>query len=295
MGIMRFKFRSQLIADVDVTVVLPTDRLSYYDPSKDPPSPYIRHRISPDAFQYVPGMKFQTVYLMQGGGDDDSIIYRYTNIERYAQKNHVMLVSPNLKHGFGVDTNYGVPYSEFLTQELPVVIQSIFPSSPKREDNFIMGYAMGGAAALGNALMHPENYAACVDISGGIGLTLDTDRHISELRGHFGEWPFYVATFGTADELKGSRHDMVKAAENLLKSGITPPKFYVIVGSEEGMGNAKNIYSRVKADADILKQMGFDVTFICPEGYAHDWTIWDEYFKVALDELLPLRRAPIYP
>ena len=103
-------------------------------------------------------MEFQTVYLIHGGGDDDTLTYRYTNAERYAQENNVMLVTPNVSNSFGVDTQYGVNYQRFISEELPVVIQSLFASSDKREDNFIVGYAMGGNAALGTAIMNPDKY-----------------------------------------------------------------------------------------------------------------------------------------
>lgn len=53
-----------------------------------------------------------------------------------------MLVTPNIANSFGADACYGVPYQTFVTEELPLVIQTLFASSPKREDNFIMGYAM---------------------------------------------------------------------------------------------------------------------------------------------------------
>ncbi len=290
MGIMRFNFRSQAAGGyVNVTIVYPTDSFSYYDMTGE-----LRHHSIPGQKplpRYIPGMKFQTVYLIHGGGDDDSLTYRYTNAELFAQRNNVMLVSPSVVNSFGVDTNYGIEYSRFIAEELPVVIQTLFASSPMREDNFIMGYAMGGNAALGNALMHPELYSACVDISGGIGLTVNTDKLKSELESaHFKTFPLYLSTFGPAYDLAGSRHNMYAVAQKNLDMGVRLPKFYFIAGSEEGF-----IGDRVKADADTLKGMGYDVAYICAEGYKHNFELWNDYIKIALDELLPLRREPIYP
>jgi putative tributyrin esterase len=164
MGTLRFNYRSQALGRyTDITVIYPTDNLSYYDET----TPKEFHHSMPGQkprTQYKPGMKFQTVYLIHGGGDDDSLTYRYTNAELFAQRNNVMLVTPNIANSFGIDTKYGVPYSTYLTEELPAVIQALFASSPRREDNFIMGYAMGGNVALGTALMRPDLYHACVDI-----------------------------------------------------------------------------------------------------------------------------------
>ena len=149
MAIMRFNYRSQAVGGyMDITVVYPTDQLSYYDMSQGPRH-HIRTAAAPRPL-YKPGMKFQTIYLLHGGGDDDSLTYRYTNAERYANENNVMLVTPNIMNSFGINTGYGVDYFTFLTEELPLVIQSLFASSPRREDNFVLGYAMGGNVALGS-------------------------------------------------------------------------------------------------------------------------------------------------
>jgi len=213
MGLMRFNFRSQALGYyVDVTVAYPTDNYSYYDQdrmSKGGLEEEDRNG-KPAKPVYTPGMKFQTVYLIHGGGDDDTLTYRYTNAERYATENNVMLVTPNIANSFGADADFGVKYQTFLAEELPVVVRSLFASSEKREDNFIMGYAMGANVALGTAIMHPELFACCVDMSGGIGYTLDTDTMVEELKGeHFGRHFYrYVTTFGQAETFPGSKHDL---------------------------------------------------------------------------------------
>jgi putative tributyrin esterase len=290
MSICRFNFRSQALGrDVDITVTYPTTNFSYYDMKAG-----FRHH---DAFgglvkpQLQPGMKFQIVYLIHGGGDDDTTVYRYTNAERYANRNNVMLVTPNIVNSFGVDTNYGVQYATFLAEELPVVMQTLFASSPRREDSFIVGFAMGGNVALGMALMHPELYHTCIDMSGGIGLTVNTETLRQELRSdHFrNDFPLYNSTFGQPEALEGSRYDMHAVALRNMEQGVETPKFYLIAGSEEGF-----IGDRVKADADTMKAMGYDITYICADGYKHDFPLWDKYLEIAFDKILPLKRKALF-
>ena len=69
-----------------------------------------------------------------------------------------MLVTPDIANSFGADTDYGIAYQSFIGGELPLVIQSLFASSSKREDNFIMGYAMGGNTALAAAINYPHRF-----------------------------------------------------------------------------------------------------------------------------------------
>lgn len=236
-------------------------------------------------------MKFQTVYLVHGGGDDDSLTYRYTNAELFAQRNHVMLVTPDISNSFGLDTEYGVCYHTFLTEELPVVIQTLFASSPKREDNFIMGYAMGGNAVLGAALLRPDLYAACVDISGGIGMTLDTAKLQEEMTSqHFLEnFKLYTTTFPKPEDIPDSRFNVYAAAKRHKEQGDALCDFILACGSKEF------IRWRVEKDVEILGQLGYNVKYICAEGYDHDFRMWNDYIEIALDKLLPLKRRAILP
>ena len=287
MGLMRFNFRSQALGRyVDVTIAYPTDNYSYYDLKAVDKGGH-ETAFHMDMAVYKPGMKFQTVYLIHGGGDDDTLTYRYTNAERFAQQNDVMLVTPNIVNSMGVDTAYGVRYQTFLSEELPIVVQTLFASSSAREDNFIVGYAMGGNVALGTALLHPELYAACVDISGGIGMTLVNDTLREELNGdHFRNFfPLYNASFGAPEQLEGSRFDIYQAAKRHKESGKPLSKFYICCGSEEF------IRPRVEGDVQKLQELGYDVTYICADGYNHDFRMWNDYLEIALGQLLPLKRT----
>jgi len=291
MGKLRFNYRSEVLGKyIDITVVYPTDSYRY----KATPELANRAHKLPTGEKchfYVPGMKFQTVYLMHGGGDDDTLTYRYTNAELFAQRNKVMLVTPNIANSFGANTRYGVPYMAFVTEELPVVIQTLFASSGKREDNFIMGYAMGGNVALAAAITRPDRYYACMDISGGIGMTMDAGILKSELSGgplkdHF---PLYEATFGNAESVEGSEFDLTSVAKTNRERNLPDCKFILACGSKEF------IRERVENDVSALRNMDFDVQYICAEGYDHDFCMWNDYIEIGLDRLLPLKREAIYP
>ena len=284
----RFNYRSEAIGHyVDVTVVIPTNRyrcdIDFVHGKSNP----IDRRNEKNV--YRPGMKFQTVYLMHGGGDDDTLTYRFTNVEEAAERNHVMLVTPNITNSFGINTRYGVKYMDFVCEELPVVIQTMFPSSPAREDNFIMGYAMGGNAALGMAVNHPENYAACIDMSGGIGMTFCPETLMEELDGdHFkNHFPIFCTSFGPSSEILGSEFDLRAVTERHLANGVKMPDFTIVLGSEEF------IRKRVEGDVEAMRKLGLPLNFILVEGADHNFKLWDEYAQKALDELLPLKRSAL--
>lgn len=291
MGKLRFNYRSEVLGKyIDITVIYPTDS---YRCKATPELANRAHKLlvneKPDF--YAPGMKFQTVYLMHGGGDDDTLTYRYTNAEAFAQRNRVMLVTPNIANSFGANTRYGMPYMTFITEELPTVIQTLFASSEKREDNFIMGYAMGGNVALAAAITRPDRYFACMDISGGIGMTMDAGVLKNELNGdHFKNFfPLYGATFGDSEGVEGSEFDLASVAKVNRAKNLPDCKFILACGSKEF------IRERVENDVTVLRKMDLDVQYICAEGYDHNFKMWNDYIEIGLDRMLPLKREAIYP
>lgn len=69
---------------------------------------------------------------------------RFTRIEDYARNHNLAVVMPYGENSFYRDTDAGKDYETYITQELPQVIQWMFPVSKKREDTFIGGLSMGG-------------------------------------------------------------------------------------------------------------------------------------------------------
>ncbi len=280
MAMMRYNFFSEVLSlCVDVTITYPARRFTYAPDSK--PENVIME--SPKA-ALREGMKFQTVYMLHGGGDDDSLLYRYTNLERYAEDNCVMTVTAQAKDSFFIDTEYGFRYYTFLTEELPRVVQCLFASSPAREDNFVIGMAMGGNAALMLAMKRPDLYAGVVDLSGGIGCSVDTDYFVEELS----TWKKIrrlPAAFGP-DDPRGGPWDLGALAQKNWDEKVPMPELSIAVGEDDFIRDV------VRKDRDALQAIGYRFRYEEAPGLKHEWAFWDRYIQKALYEWLPLRRKP---
>lgn len=90
----------------------------------------------------VPGMKYQVLWLLHGGGGDNTDFVNFSNIVRYANEHRIAVVMPA-----GVNFHEGKDY-EYVTEELPRVLRILFPLSDRREDNFIGGLSFGGDCAM---------------------------------------------------------------------------------------------------------------------------------------------------
>ncbi|HKM04187.1 MAG TPA: alpha/beta hydrolase family protein [Lachnospiraceae bacterium] len=284
MGLLRFSFKSQALSlYTNITVTLPTENMTYYSLTEQKREEGIATRRE---WEYCEGMKLQTIYVLHGGGDDDTCVVRNTNIERYAKENCVMTVTAQVNDSFYMDTQYGYNYFTFMTEELPKVIQTMFPSSPKREDNFVAGVAMGGNGALALALKRPDLYEACVDLSGGIGCSVDTDAFIEEVRTL--KLKRLQTTFGDPDKIRDGPYDLGGYARRHLEKGEPIPKIFIAVGENDFIRDV------VRKDKDALKKLGVECYYEEVPDYDHDWNFWDIYLGKALKEWLPLKRFPIY-
>ena len=111
MGLLRFSFRSEILSlHTNVTVTFPSENMTYYPLTEPKREEGVAAR---RRWEYREGMKLQTVYLLHGGGDDDTCVVRKSNIERYAEENCVMTVTAQVNDSFFMDTQ-SVSYKHLI-------------------------------------------------------------------------------------------------------------------------------------------------------------------------------------
>ena len=201
---------------------------------------------------YGPDVKYPTLWLLHGGGGDADDFILFSNIVRYAELHGLAVVMPS-----GYNVFYKDPYYEFVTEELPAVLQNTMSLSSAREDNFIGGLSIGGDAALRACLEHPDRYAAGLIMSAA-----GTDHH------------------GDDPDL---RFDVYGLAEKALASGGAVPELIFATGSgDRGMPYYLPII-------DKLDAMGMPVKRHYVENEGHSWDFWDNTVKMAIETMLPIK------
>jgi len=239
---------------------------------------------------YVPGMKYQTLWLLHGGSGDDSDWVNFTSVLRYADANKVAIVMAPAFNSFYVDMVHGGKYFTFFTDELPLVCRSFFPLSDKREDNFIAGLSMGANGAMRLALKRPDLYSTALCMSGAAPrpqeLT-DPNGIFSVISRKPGKTISMEDIFGDLSRLEGSEEDMYHVAKRNVIEGKQLPRFLF------GCGGDDFALPGVKYAYQFLKDQGYDTSIEVIPGYAHEWDFWDLYIRKGIYELLPLKRRPI--
>ncbi|WP_100618222.1 alpha/beta hydrolase [Bacillus cereus] len=254
MALLQLNFKSPTLEmQTNVTVILPENEEMFSD------------KIKP----------LQTLYLLHGLTNDNTIYTRYTNVERYAKERNLAVVMPNVDHSFYTDMKYGHDYFTFIQKELKTFLCNILPLSDKREDNFIAGHSMGGYGSFKLALTNPELYAAAACISGVVDINYFLQKNVQK---GFSAKPI----FGEANTLSETEHDLFYLLKENIDKGISLPKLYQICGTED------YLYEDNLKFRDFARNLNADIVYKEGSG-AHDFNYWEYTIKEVIN-WLPLRQ-----
>jgi putative tributyrin esterase len=230
---------------------------------------------------HKPGAKFQTLYLLNGIGGDHSGWVRNTSIERYARRKCLAVIMPAAGRSFYTDAQNGCRFFTFISEELPVLVRSLFPLSDKKEDTFAAGASMGAYGAYKLALRKPESFAAAAGISG----TADVSQLIAMGRQQPAMKKTLEGVFGNLDSVAGSENDLFFLMKKMKNENTQIPLLYQCWGKDD---MSYPLYLKSK---EFAQAQGIEMTFEDGPG-DHSWAYWDASIKRVLD-WLPLKNAMV--
>ena len=249
---------------VDVNVLIPTM----------PDNDYFTH----DLDEIYKERNIPVLYLLHGALDDYTMWLRHTNIERYAEEAGIAVVMPSGQNGFYSNAIHGLNYFDYITEELPRLIEYTFPVSRDREHRYIAGPSMGGYGAAKCGLGRPDLYRAFADLSGAV----DPEK-LEPLMTQMGFGFFrYDLIFGGSDKVTGSKDDLKVMAENCREYDKKPYAF--ITCGEEDTNNYEMNFELYEK----LKSCGFETEFFGGHGY-HDWIYWDKCIDMFIKNIKKIR------
>ena len=215
----------------------------------------------------TPGKRqeYKVLYLLHGLSDDYSSWMRRTSIERYMGNLPVVVVMPDVGRSFYTDMKHGLKYWTFISEELPLLIQQMFPVSTKREDTFVAGFSMGGYGALKLALNHPERFAA----AGAMSSVTDIAAKFGDPR--YAGWQF-EDIFGSPELLAADGNDLFASLDKTAKVP-QKPRIIQICGTEDYLWQ-----DNLKLKDAFEKNNYPDYVFESHPG-VHSWDFWDVYIQ----------------
>ncbi|MDF7639753.1 alpha/beta hydrolase family protein [Lactobacillus sp. ESL0791] len=245
------------------------------------------YAITPEPAKLSEWDNFQILYLLHGVGDDHTKWIRRSNVEQWVKPYKLIVVSAQFEKSFYSNMVYGERYWDFLTEELPHVINRLFPISKDRVDHFVAGLSMGGFGAFKWALNYPEKFSNAASFSGVLDLQdyfQASDEMVLHKLNHKNIASFRnigQAAMGEDLNLKDSINDLAGLIKE--KSQQDLPKLYQFCGKQDPITNFNQKFRQV-----VQSYPKIQYKYLESDGN-HDWDFWDKSLFQYLKSL-PLKR-----
>ena len=165
-----------------------------------------------------------------------------------------------MNHSYYANELQGERYWDYVSQELPQMMHSMFRLSQAPGTELVAGLSMGGYGAMKLALTYPERFAAAASFSGAV----DAEALLRKREPR----PTMRRAFGTAKAFHGSENDLFHLMEENAQAPHKP-RLYVACGTEDFL------FGHHKKFVPALEKNGWDVTHEETPGFGHEWAYWD--------------------
>lgn len=144
--------------------------------------------VVPHQYRIYPDTKYPVVYLLHGAWGCYRDWPHKANLDSLADTYSTIIVCPDGQDSWYLDSpiDPSFQFETFISDELVNYIDTHYRTYPRREMRAITGLSMGGHGALWNAFRHPDVFASCGSMSGGVDISKFPGRwHIADRLGDY--------------------------------------------------------------------------------------------------------------
>ena len=203
---------------------------------------------------------FPIIYLLHGrSGDENS--YRDHGLRAIAEKHHFIVVTADAARSFYCNMVSGEKYWTFFTEELPRLMQVMYPIRTERSQTFVAGISMGGYGALKMALNFPERFSKVAVLSAAADISW-----LSRPGGGMFDVEL-CSIFGSTTGMIGNEHDLFE----LLKRPVPAcgrPQLWMRCGDADMLIDGNREF--VKRATAASWQANYQEI----PGKIHNWDCW---------------------
>lgn len=239
-------------------------------------------------FVMEPGIRYQTLWLLHGGLQNDTDWLRFSQIEDYADEAKLLVVMPTIRDlHFNFEGRDG-DYMKYLAEELPEKLGGMLPISMKREDNYVAALSYGGYFAYRTCIRYPGKYAAIGTFSSPVDSIADSQAVNDRLNAEIAMGKMPHEPFRPTEEIRGTEKDVPFMLEKCWRDGVDFPVIFQCAGTED-----KTFASNLSL-LSVLRKTGYRHTWLEDPGN-HDFRYWDAHVKRFIDWNPFIKKAPLHP
>jgi enterochelin esterase-like enzyme len=223
---------------------------------------------------------YPVVYLLHGGGDDQTGWVQFGQVQHIADKviihgkaTPMIIVMPDAntgQRGYFNDIKGDWRYEDFFFQEFIPFIEKQYRIRSEKQYRAVAGVSMGGGGSFMYALHHPEMFSSSCPLSASTGpLSKEAAREYYEKRG--------TLNF-TDSELDAyySRHSVLPLLDSLPADQRNAVRWYIDCGDDDFLYEGNSLVHIAMRKLDIPHE------FRIRDG-VHGWVYWREALPEVLD------------
>ena len=224
---------------------------------------------------------YPVLYLLHGGGDDQSGWVQFGEVQHIADKairegvaTPMIIVMPDAntgRRGYFNDVSGEWRYEDFFFEEFIPFVEGTYRIRSEKRYRAVAGLSMGGGGAFMYALHHPERFSSAAPLSASLGAvtfvdfrnrmrTTDPDTRVSEadLQAYY------------------NRHSGVALVESVPDDQREALRWYFDCGDDDFLFEANSLVHIAMRKREIPHE------FRIRDG-GHTWTYWRESLPTVLE------------
>ena len=210
----------------------------------------------------ISAARLPVLWLFHGADADYRSWSNETAIADFADRFDIMLVMPEARNSFYVDSADGRRYQSYLANELIPDVRRRFPiASTEREQNAAIGISRGGFGAVVMALKHPLLFSYVASMSGTMDLANRPFRWTAPLN----SISYRRAFGGVGDTVRTENNPFLLLGAPGAANAA--PYFYLVAGDEDPL------LPSTRQFATALEQRKIPYELHVGHG-GHDWGFW---------------------
>ena len=182
---------------------------------------------------------YPVLYLLHGYTDNETSWIQFGQINEIADKliangtiAPMIIVMPDGGNSFYINDASGKqPYEKMFFEEFIPQIEKTYRIRSQKEFRAIAGNSMGGFGSLIYALLHPNDFAACVPLSSAV--ITEAEMRKRNQTNDFGLRDLFGEIKNDSMPQSFARYNILKMIKDLTKEQIEKVNFYIDCGDKD--------------------------------------------------------------